>query len=168
MFFGVLEGLPQIFSHFDCQRRNLFIRKNENENDELILVDWALCGFGPLGAELYSLVGMSCALGEWPSSEVVHLDNAAFEGYLQGLGEVGWSGKMEVVRLGFVAWQALWLGARMPYALAWWCSTEHRMYALQQFGMAEEELYLNWIPLLSFSLDCADEARNLMKMTRFI
>jgi hypothetical protein len=31
------------------------------------------------------------------------------------------------------------------------------------FGFAEEELYAHWLPLLSYALDCADEARALME-----
>ena len=168
MFYRVLEVLPQTFSHFDSQRRNLFIRKGNDGQEELVLVDWAICGFGPLGAELYSLIGMSAALLEWPPSAVVQLDNATFGSYLQGLVEAGWSGNADVIRLGYTAWVTVWLGVVFPNIMALWCSSNFRSYALQQFGFTDEELYLKWLPLLPYSLDCAAEARSLMKKLGYL
>ena len=167
MFFNVLEKLPQTFSHFDSQRRNLFIRRGKDERNELVLVDWAACGLGPLGAELCGLVGMSTTLLEWPSTDMSQLDAKAFESYVHGLSEAGWSGKVDFVRLGYVAWLATWLGCAFPTGMTWWCSVQSRTKALQQFGIAEEDLYLRYLPILSYCLDCADEARSLIKKLGF-
>ena len=166
-FFHVLESLPMTFSHFDSLRRNLFIRKVSDLQDELVIIDWANVGLGPLGAELYALVGMSCGLLEWPPSQIDRLAHAAFEAYLQGLQEAGWRGESEVVRLGFVAWMAVWLGLMLPAVTSWWCSEDAHPIALQQFGQAEEELFLTYLPLLPYFLDCADEARRLIKELGF-
>ena len=38
----------------------------------------------------------------------------------------------------------------------------NRAFALQSFGLAEEDLFWQLLPLLSYYLDCADEARLLM------
>jgi hypothetical protein len=168
MFYNVLETLPQTFSHFDSQRRNLFIRQGENGSDELVLIDWALCGLGPVGSELCALVGMSALVLEWPPSAVVQLEAIAFANYLQGLREAGWSGEADLVRLGYVAWLAMWIGVVFPGPVAWWCSPERRLLALQQLGLAEEELYQQYLPILSYSLDCADEARKLIKKWRLL
>jgi hypothetical protein len=162
-FYNVLETLPQIFSHFDSQRRNLFIRKGKDGQDELVLVDWAVCGLGPLGAELFSLIGMSAALLEWDPSEVIQLDRVVFKNYLQGLGKAGWSGNVDEIRLAYVAWITAWFGIVFPNMTALWCTPDFHSYALQQFGFVDEELYLKWLPLIHYSLDCADEARSLMK-----
>jgi hypothetical protein len=163
IFYGALEGLPQVFSHFDSQRRNLFIHQDEDQKDELVLVDWAQCGLGPIGAELNWLIGMSGGLLEWSPSDLFELDAAAFESYLQGLRETGWSGDRDIVRLGYVAWLAVFMGCIFPGFTALWCSAENRLDALQSFGLAEEELFWQILPLLNYSLDCADEARTLMK-----
>ena len=166
IFFQVLDTLPQTFSHLDSQRRNLFIRKgNENQN-ELILIDWAFSGLGPLGAELYALTGMSAGLLEWPPAALPELDKATFDSYLRGLNEAGWSGDGDIVRLGYVAWLSVWFGVVFPNIVALWCTPDFRPYGLQSFGFAEEDLCLKWLPLLSYSLDCADEARFLMKKLR--
>lgn len=162
-FYSALERLPQTFSHFDSQRRNLFIRTADDGEDELVLVDWALCGYGPLGAEMFSLIGMSAALLESHPYTVAELDQAAFESYLQGIVEAGWSGDSEVIRLGYTAWMAVWLGVVFPNITALWCIPDSRPYAMQQFGFTEEELFLKWLPILSYSLDCGDESRALMQ-----
>ena len=162
-FYQVLDSLPQTFSHLDSQRRNLFIRKGNENQDEVVLIDWASCGLGPLGAELYALTGMSAGLLEWPPAALAKLDEATFESYLRGLKEAGWTGDVDIVRLGYVAWLSVWFGVVFPNIVALWCTPDSRPYGLQFFGFAEEDLCLQWLPLLSYSLDCADEARFLMK-----
>jgi hypothetical protein len=167
MFYRALETLPQTFSHFDGQRRNLFIRKGSDGRDELVLVDWALCGLAPLGADLFALIGMSAALFEWSPSELAVLDQAAFGSYLQGLGEAGWSGDADVIRLTYTTLITIYFGVVFPNIMALWCTSEARPYALQIFGFAEEQAFLQWLPLLHYSLECADEARSLMKKLGF-
>ena len=163
MFYRALEILPQTFSHFDGQRRNLFIRKGSEGEEELVVVDWANCGLAPLGADLFPLVGMSAALFEWSPSELAVLDQAAFGSYLQGLEEAGWSGDADVIRLAYTTLITVFFGVVFPNIMALWCTPKARPYALQAFGFAEEEAFLHWLPLLHYSLECADEARALMK-----
>ena len=163
MFFSAMEALPQCFTHIDSQRRNLFIRTGLDDQDELVLVDWAQCGLGPLGAELCGLVGWSSLFREWPAFALPELDTAAFGSYLQGLREAGWSGEADMVRLGYLAWLGIMLGAYSPGNMAIACSADYCLWSSKVFGLAEEELYLYWIPLLNFALDCSDEARLLMR-----
>lgn len=161
-FYRVLEALPQTFSHFDSQSRNLLVRQRTDAQDELVLVDWAWCGLGPLGAELYALVTMSATLLDWPPSAVAQLDTAVFGQYLHGLRAAGWLGDADSVRLGYVTWVAVWLGVVFPNIVALWCTPEYHSAALGFVGAAEDDLYRQWLPLLSYALDCADEARLLM------
>jgi hypothetical protein len=39
VFYKVLDALPEVFSHFDFQRRNLFIRPNFTGQDEVVAID---------------------------------------------------------------------------------------------------------------------------------
>jgi hypothetical protein len=162
-FYTALESLPKVFLHFDSQPRNTFIRMNQEGQNELVLVDWANCGLGPLGAELNELVGGSAMLLEWSSSDLAELDAVVFQSYMKGLRETGWSGDPDVIRLGYVGWMAVWFGCIFPGWTTWWCASEHRAFALQICGMAEEELFWKLLPVLNYSLNCADEARLLMK-----
>ena len=48
LFSHVLQALSQSFSHFDSQRRNLLVIERSDDRDELVLIDWAMCGLGPV------------------------------------------------------------------------------------------------------------------------
>ena len=161
IFCKVLEGLPRVFSHFDSQRRNLFIRTNKNDQNELIAIDWQQCGIGALGAELNWLIAMSGLLLEWNPSDLVRLDQVAFERYIQGLQAGGWSGNVEHVRLGYTAMVAVFIGCTFPSVALFWCSPENREFTSQIFGMAGEDFYLETLPVFHYALDCAKEARGL-------
>ena len=165
LFYSVLEALPQCLAHFDCHRRNLLIQPGRNGQAEMVVIDWALCGVGALGIELHGLVGGSTMFAEWPSAAVAALDQAAFRSYVEGLREAGWSGDVTLVRLAHVTCLAIYRGAVVPIAMNGFCSPERRSLALQLVGIAEEELYLHLLPLLHYWLDCADEARSLMRQT---
>jgi uncharacterized protein (DUF1810 family) len=110
---------------------------------------------------------MSSALLEWSPSELAQLDEAAFGSYLQGLHEAGWTGNTNEIRLAYTVWITAYFAVVFPNITTLWCVPDARSYAVQQFGFAEEELYEKWLPLFSYSLDCADEARSLMKKTSY-
>jgi hypothetical protein len=163
MFYRMLESLPQVFSHFDSQRRNLFIRPERGQQNELVAIDWAECGIGALGAELHGLVGISGYLLEWPPADLYQLDTVAFPNYIAGLQDAGWTGNIDVARLGYTGFLSAYEGCIFPGWAAWWCASENRNAALQIYESAEEELFLKLMPILNYTLDCADEARMLMK-----
>jgi len=168
VFYKVLDALPGVFSHFDFQCRNLFLRKDFTGQDQLVAIDWALCGMGPLGAELNGLVADNGIMLEWPPADLPALEAVAFPSYIQGLDQAGWTGEIDIVRLGYVAWRAVYYALMFPAWIAWWCSDENASFASQIYGLAQEELFWKLLPLLEFSLDGADEARQLMKKTRVI
>jgi hypothetical protein len=170
-FYQVLDWLPQVFSHFDFHRRNLLMRQRPDGRDEVVAVDWAMCGIGALGGDLYSLIGMSMFLGESHLLTVsADLDRIVFEAYLEGLELAGWKGNPDLVRLGYTAWIALWIGASAPGATSawtsaqpWWTLEEANAFALKQFGKMGEELAADWAVVCEFGLDRAVEARGLME-----
>ena len=93
----MLDRQPQSFCHQDAFRRNLFRR-----GQELVAIDWGYAGMAPVGAELAPLIGVAFGLAGFPSNRAKELDQACFEGYLQGLEEVGWNPDRGQVRLGYV------------------------------------------------------------------
>ena len=161
-FFRVLETLPQVFCHADAQRRNMAIRLGSGQADELVLLDWALCGLAPLGVDMATFVFGDIFLVEWQSSAAHELDVTAFGAYVDGLREAGWTGDVAQVRLAFTAWVAIMLGLIIPAGIYLYCGPEARDESLRNFGMAEEELFLDYLGAMVYALDCADEARTLM------
>jgi len=162
-YFETLERLPQVFSHFDSQRRNLLIRMGKNRQKELVALDWAQCGIGAIGAELSWLVGMSTFLLEWSPSGLSDLTETAFQSYVKGLQESSWSGDIDMVRLGYVSMLAVYIGCAFPALTRIWCSTANKEFALQILGLAEEDLFWKIFPVLDYTLDRAEEAGKLMK-----
>ena len=164
-FFAVIEAQPQVFSHFDAMRRNMLISKDKNDKNELVLIDWSMCGIGPLGADLSALINQSMLFLEWSPANWEQLENATFDGYIQGLRQIGWQGDVRAVRLTFLIWNAIFLGAKLPNVHTWLSSDEsgHLEFAQKIMGVAGEELYVTLLPLMKHSWDCADEARQLMK-----
>ena len=161
-FYIGLERLPQIFSHFDFHPRNLFIRSREDNQQELVAVDWAMCGYGPLGGDLYPLIGASALVFELESSAMPEVEIAVFEAYLSGLNDAGWHGDPALARLGYTAWLALWLGVTMPGLIAVWTSDNLLPRVPEVFGRSPEQFASDLVPICEFALDRADEARLLM------
>jgi hypothetical protein len=160
-YYAILDRLPQVFSHFDFQRRNLFIRARPEGQNEVVAADWALCGLGALGADVYSVVGTSLMLQEVDFTAAAALEAVAFEAYLAGLAEAGWVGDPDLVRLGYAAWLGLHWGAAVPAGASWWTSEPVEAYALQQFGKKGKELAADIAAVCEFALGHADEARRL-------
>jgi len=161
-FSHALDVLPHTFGHLDAQYRNVLLREAATGQREVVLIDWADCGVAPLGAELNALVGTSSLVFGWPPAQARELDQIVFASYLDGLAASGWAGDARQVRLGYVGWCALYYGRIFPGFLRYWCKPDNRSFALQQFGMAEEELYVQWLPFLDYVFECADEAHALI------
>jgi hypothetical protein len=161
-FYRALDRLPWVFSHFDYQRRNLFIRQNAAGHDEVVATDWAWCGTGPVGGDLYSLVGSSCIVFEWDSARMRELEEGVVEPYVAGLRDAGWDGNPDLVRLGYTAWIALHCGVVAPAVLGNWCVEENEETAVKAFGRSLDEVASNWATMCAFALSRADEARELM------
>lgn len=165
-FFRLLEALPQVFCHADAQRRNLVIRPGRGQADELVALDWGNCGLAPLGVEMAMFVFGDLALVEWSATAARELDTAAFAAYLEGLHVAGWRGEVDTVRLAYTAWLALFLGLVAPAGIHDTCGPEAHAASLRSFGMAEEELFWQYLRAMTYALDCADEARSLMQRRR--
>lgn len=161
-FLAVLSQLPQVCSHFDYQRRNLFIRARPDGRDEVVAVDWQYVGIGALGGDLFHLTSGSAVLFEWEPAAVGALEAVTTEGYLAGLHDVGWQGDADLVRLGYTTWLALMHGACLPTATTVWMADDTGARVWQQFGRSREAVAAGWATLCAFALDRADEARQLM------
>ncbi|MEN9938381.1 MAG: hypothetical protein RLZZ387_4960, partial [Chloroflexota bacterium] len=161
-FLAVLTQLPQVFSHFDAQRRNLFIRTHD-DTPEVVAIDWALVGCGPVGGELCVLLADSALLCELAADDVPELEEACTAAYLSGLADAGWSGDPGLVRLGYCAWFAMHIGAAAPGATVAWTGDETGEAMQQAFGWDREAVVAQWARLCELALDRADEARHLME-----
>jgi hypothetical protein len=161
-FFTTLDRLPQVFSDFDYKRSNLFLRQRDDNQREVVAVDWGDCGIGALGGDLVFLIGASAWFFDWEPAQVADLSATAFEAYMRGLREAGWQGDQSLIRLAYSAWVALHFGLTIPASIAWAMGEENRADLIRLFHRAPEDVPKSWILLCEFTLDCADEARQLI------
>ena len=138
----VLDELPQVFCHQDAFGRNLFCR-----GDQVVAIDWGYAGIAPVGAELAALVGAAFGLAQFPSSQAKELDQACFDGYLEGLHQAGWQPDPRQVRLGFTLSMLLRyvLGATIGEALP---------------GLLDEATHDHWVEGLDTSEEKAGESES--------
>jgi hypothetical protein len=103
VYFDAIDRLPQTLCHLDLFRRNLFARRTADSGYESVAIDWAFAGRGAVGEEIVSLVLANFILFEVGLDKAQALEEIVFEGYLEGLRDVGWRGDPRQVRLGYAA-----------------------------------------------------------------
>ena len=161
-FWDVVDQLPQVLCHNDFHRRNLLWRRDANEQQELVALDWAFCGPGPLGADLGGLISASAYFFDVEPSALGELEETALDGYLAGLRDGGWSGDEHVVRLGYLLAAVLWTGATLPGWAARMLPEEAGVNVQTMYGRSADAVLAGWVTLTELMLERADEARDLI------
>jgi hypothetical protein len=166
-FLDPLEGLPPSFCHLDAFRRNLIARPvtpGAHGGEATVAIDWEYCGIAAVGEDLAPLVGATLLFLEVDPAEAATLDQVAFDGYVQGLRDAGWTGAERVVRFGYAA------ATGTRYGIA--ASTVPWLLQLQEFrserlaqvmGRPIDEIIDRWPAAVRFVLQLADEARALRR-----
>ncbi len=159
---AALERLPQTFAHFDSQRRNLMIRARPDGKDELVAVDWAWCGIGPVGADAAILLGNSMFLFEVDPKMGGQLDEVVFPSYLAGLRAVGWNGNTDEVRLAYAASNALFCGVTAPWLLSVLTHPENIARTKDTFGVDASGSAEHCVQMGAFGVELGEEALRLI------
>jgi hypothetical protein len=159
---AALERLPQTFAHFDSQRRNLMIRARPDGEEELVAVDWAWCGIGPVGADAAILIGNSMILYEADPKMGAQLDKSVFPSYLTGLRAAGWTGNVDEVRLAYAATNALFCGVTAPHLLTVATRPDWIARMKENFGVETSECIEHSVQMCTFGVELGEEAIRLM------
>jgi len=157
---AALERLPQTFAHFDSQRRNLIIRARGDGEDELVAVDWAWCGIGPVGADVAILIGNSMILVDADPKASAQLDEAAFPAYIEGLRATGWTGNANEVRLAYAATIALFCGVTATSLLS--IIPDRTAWVKENFGLDAAGFVEHTVRMGAFGIGLGEEALRLM------
>jgi len=160
----ILDRMPLTVCHFDTWRPNLLAGRGADGQDHTVALDWQGMGLGPAG-EVGNLLLTTLMTLEVPVSEAKALDNAIWEGYLQGLQEAGWTGDPRHVRFCYTAYPALRWGLVFPMLMIvpYVLNEEKRAEAEAKYGQTIADLLRQWADALYFLLDLADEAHTLAK-----
>lgn len=106
-FLGALDRLPRTLCHMDAFRRNLLIRSHPDGSEQAVFLDWAFMGTGALGEELAALVAGSVNLLDADVGDLEALDRIAFQSYVAGARDAGWTGDPRAIRFAYAAASAL-------------------------------------------------------------
>jgi len=139
-----LDCLPRTLCHNDAFRRNLAWR-----GEQLVGLDWAFLGPGPIGAELSAFVSATVAFAEVDPVERSAFEEAAVSGYLTGLREVGWQGVVDDVWLGYAATSALRYGpGTVRLVLPCLLDRSLQAHAAEVLGMPFDAVVAHWAAVI--------------------
>jgi len=141
---NALDRLPRTLCHNDAFRRNLAWR-----GEQLVGLDWAFLGPGPIGAELSAFVSATVAFAEVDPVERSAFEEAAVSGYLTGLREVGWQGVVDDVWLGYAATSALRYGpGTVRLVLPCLLDRSLQAHAAEVLGMPFDAVVAHWAAVI--------------------
>ena len=162
LYLGALDCLPQTLCHLDMFRRNLFVRKTAEGEDQTVAIDWSYAGRGAIGQELVALVLAGVAFNEVDFSQAQALEDIVFDGYLEGLHHAGWRGDPRQVRLGYTAGSFRYRFAELEKAMSLILDESRHAWAERVFGRPIEESQDHWAQVGNLVDRLTDEARELM------
>ncbi|MDR7275012.1 hypothetical protein [Catenuloplanes atrovinosus] len=106
------EEQPRTLAHLDVWPTNLIA-----DGDRTVLIDWAFTGDGALGEDIANLIIDSVTDNLIDAALLPDIEDAATEGYLEGLRDGGWQGDPDGVRRAIAACGAAKYGWFAPAVL---------------------------------------------------
>jgi Phosphotransferase enzyme family len=152
-FLDALDRLPRTLCHLDLHPRNLFA----DGEHETVAIDWAFAGIGAIGEDAGNLVPDSVLDFHLDPGQLEALYALVAGGYHAGLRDAGWDGPLSTVRLAMAATIAAkyaWIAPAMLRVTAEGRETLN--------GRPVADALRWWAPTVTFLLDRADEARDLI------
>jgi len=128
-----------------------------------VAVDWGQAATGPIGGELACIVMQPIYWfnGVHPE-QLRELDGIVFEGYMQGLRDMGWHGDQALARLGYTASITLRFAFGI-FNVEWAARNEPtRLFIESAIGHSIGEIADVMRGLRTYVVACAEEARQIM------
>ena len=158
-FVRIRAELPQTLCHHDTSLANLFAARGPDGQLDTVAIDWEQPGPGPIGKDAAILVFGTMRRCELDAERAIELEQVVFDGYVDGLREAGWTGSSGHVRLGYLVslpWSFLANALREVLA-----GSPHMQHPSQGWHVSTDAAIRQWIRLIEFLLDRAEEARRL-------
>lgn len=162
IFLSALSLLPRSLCHLDADRRNLFARQDAHGDWQTVAIDWAFMGIAPLGAELAPLMLVDASRLKVRTS-LEDFDGVVFNGYLQGLHDMGWEGDPRLIRLGATATAVLRFGLGNIGIVRGIAESEStRSHIEEDWGHAIEVLLPQFVEVGEYIVKLSKETRKLL------
>jgi Phosphotransferase enzyme family len=161
LFLSTLDALPHVFCHGDFHRRNLLLPMAAD--DCPVVLDWAFCGPGAVGADAAQLVAGTLYFGDVDVERSSLLATVVLDGYTEGLRKSGWDGDRRIVQLGFETYAAMWMGPTLPGWIALMLPESEGVNVEALYGRPASAVRDGWVTLNEIGLDLADRAESLAR-----
>jgi hypothetical protein len=103
-----LENLPQTFCHLDAGTYNLTIRRDDEQIEQIVAIDWALAGIAPVGADLGQ---MAIDTNATQGFKLFEHESVLFDAYCAGLRDAGCHVDRDLIRFGYLTFMVCRLSA---------------------------------------------------------
>ena len=161
---GALDRLPRTFCHHDAFRRNLFAGSRKTGTSGTIAIDWQIAGTGAVAEDIVPLVGITLQFMNLEPAKLKDLEDAVLAGYIAGLQDAGWRGDERIVRFGYAAAAALFIGVA---TIGCWPSVAHESWYLateRAIGYPIDAIIANFGEMQDHFLDLGDQALELQEL----
>jgi hypothetical protein len=160
-FLTAAAQLPQTFCHLDAWHGNMAAIADAAGDDVTVLFDWALAGYGALGAEISNLVWTSLLEFKLDINDAERLEAEVLQSYLRGLADVGWQADPRQVRCAYLISSVLLFGLA-PEAVDHALSEDQHAALEQHYGWPLERMVRQAAEVTYLLLGRADELRDLL------
>jgi hypothetical protein len=162
--YAVLDGLPQTICHQDVFPRNAFVWHSgqANQADKTFAIDWAYCGWGPVGAELAPLIGASLSFFELEPDAADRVEALCLASYMAGLVDGGWEGTKPGVLLGYLGSLVLRAVGAVGPILTVLLDESLRGMTDQIFGRPMNVLLTRWSRISDFNRERITQVHRLL------
>lgn len=99
-FYQALDALRHSLAHNDLYPLNAFVDVTRPE--QTVAIDWAACGWGPLGADLAPLIGASLHFFQADCDRADELEQLCLDAYMNGLRQTGSDIRLDDAYVGYL------------------------------------------------------------------
>lgn len=149
--------------HGDCHARNLFVTGSSVPDPEVVAIDWAGVGLGPLGTDIGTMVGSSLTWDDREAEVIIRGDREIFAAYIDGLRAAGCEVSESEARIGYI----YAAGGYGTYLASFAAMVDAQLdlweFILERFGSDADHLEESCFERLEFAVELVEEGVELLK-----
>ena len=149
--------------HGDCHARNLFVTGTSASDPEVVAIDWAGVGLGPLGTDIGTMVGSSLTWGDHEAEVIIRGEREIFAAYFDGLRAAGSEVSESEARISYI----YAAGGYGTYLASFAALVDAQLdlweFVVERFGNDADHLEQSCFERLEFAVGLVEEGVALLK-----